>query len=62
LAPILARLDLDMERWLACMLGWRQFLGAAVGNLTSRTVEATRRGLRWMQNRCALFGPQPVGS
>ena len=55
LAPILARLDLDVERWLDCMLGWRQFLGAAVGRLASRAVEATRRGLQWVQNRCALF-------
>ena len=60
LAPILARLDLDIERWLDCMLGWRQFLGAAVGRLASRAVEATRRGLQWVQNRCALFAPAPA--
>ena len=56
LAPILARLDLDLEHWLAAMLGWRQFAGRAIGALAARAAEATRLGLRWVQNRCALFG------
>ncbi len=58
LAPILARLELDIDRCLACMRGYRQFIGAAVGRLASRIAEATRRGLRWVQNRCALFTNQ----
>lgn len=59
LAPILARLDLDRERWLACMQGFRQFVGSAVGALVSRVTEATRRAAHWVQNRCALFIPKP---
>ena len=60
LAPILARLDLDVDRWLACMLGWRQFLGAAVGRIAARAAEAARRGLQWVQNRCLLFATERV--
>jgi len=55
LLPLLKRLDLDHQRWLVCMLGWRQFIGAAVGDARARVAEASRRGLRWVQNRCALF-------
>jgi len=55
LMPILKRLDIDIDKWLACMLGWRQFLGAAVGGVAARVAEASRRGLRWLQNRCGLF-------
>lgn len=63
LLPILARLEIDVERWLSCMLGWRQFLGAAVGRLASRVAEASRRGLHWVQNRCGLFaGEMPTES
>ncbi len=61
LAPILARLDLDLERWLAAMLGWRQFAGRAIGALAARAGEAARLGLRWIQNRCALF-PRPASA
>jgi REP element-mobilizing transposase RayT len=55
LEPILRRLDIDIDNWVACMLGFRQFLGAAVGSVAARVVEAGRRGLQWMQNRCKLF-------
>ena len=55
LAPILARLNLRVETWLATMLGWRQMAGAAVGAAAARALEATRRGVRWVKNRCALF-------
>ena len=55
LLPILRRLDIDIDNWIACMLGWRQFLGAAVGGMAARVAEATRRGIHWVQNRCGLF-------
>jgi hypothetical protein len=55
LAPILARLDLRVEDWLATMTGWRAMLGGAVGQVASRAAEATRRGVDWVRNRCPLF-------
>ena len=61
LAPILARLDIDLEAWLRCIQGWRQFLGSAVGGLAARAAEAGRRGLRWVQNRCGLFAGLVAG-
>ena len=60
LAPILQRLDRDLENWLACMFGFRQFLGAAVGRLASRALAAGRRGLKWMRNRCGLFAGEQL--
>jgi REP element-mobilizing transposase RayT len=60
LAPILQRLDLSIDAWLATMLGWRLFaLGAALGHHAARAAEATRRGLRWLRNRCPLFTGPP---
>jgi REP element-mobilizing transposase RayT len=56
LAPILQRLELSIDAWLATMLGWRMFaLGAAMGHHAARAAEASRRGLRWLRNRCPLF-------
>jgi REP element-mobilizing transposase RayT len=56
LAPILARLDLSVDAWLATMLGWRMFaFTSALGHATTRAAEATKRGLRWIRNRCPLF-------
>ena len=55
LAPILARLDLQVEDWIATMLGWRQMRGSAVGGCGARIAEATRRGTRWVKNYCPLF-------
>ncbi len=40
LAPILARLDLDVERWLAAMTGWRSLIGRAVGGFAVRLARA----------------------
>jgi len=61
LAPILQRLDLSVDAWLATMLGWRMFaLGAALGHHAARATEATRRGLRWLRNRCPLFTAAPA--
>jgi hypothetical protein len=56
LAPILQRLDVSIDAWLATMLGWRMFaFGAAIGNYAARKQEALRRGLKWLKNRCPLF-------
>jgi REP element-mobilizing transposase RayT len=61
LAPILQRLDLSVDAWLATMLGWRMFaLGAAVGQHKERMTEAARRGLQWLRNRCPLFPAPPT--
>jgi hypothetical protein len=59
LAPILARLDLRVDDWLATMLGWRMLWGgSAIGRHATRAAEAARRGLDWIRNRCPLFGPE----
>jgi len=55
LAPILARLDLSVDDWMATMTGWRSMLGGALGHAAARTVEAGRRGVDWVRNRCPLF-------
>ena len=49
LAPILERLDIDVDRWLTVMLSHGQFIGTAVGALTKLVTEATKRGLRWIR-------------
>lgn len=59
-APILACLDLSVDAWLATMLGWRMFaFTSALGHATTRTAEATKRGLRWIRKRRPFFA-QPV--
>jgi hypothetical protein len=55
LAEILARLDLDVESWVAVLFGWRSFIGRAVGGLAARSAQAGRLGLQWIKNRCPLF-------
>jgi REP element-mobilizing transposase RayT len=56
LAPILQRLDLSVDAWLATMLGWRMFaFTSALGHAASRTIEAGKRQLQWIRNRCPLF-------
>ncbi len=55
LIPVLERLDIDYERWRLCMFGHQQFLGSAVGCVSSRLAEAKRRVKSWLQNRCLLF-------
>jgi hypothetical protein len=56
LAPILHRLDLSVDAWLATMLGWRMFaFTSALGHATTRATEAAKRGLSWIRNRCPLF-------
>jgi len=56
LAPILARLDLSVEGWLATMCGWRMFgASSGIGRVATRKLEAARRGVAWIRNRCAVF-------
>jgi REP element-mobilizing transposase RayT len=59
LAPILARLDIQVNDWLKTMLGWRQFMGRLIGSAATRIAAAGEHGLRWIQNRCALFSAPP---
>ena len=61
LAPILARLDLSVDAWLATMLGWRMFaFTSAIGSAASRITEAGKRKLSWIRNRCPLFTEKPT--
>lgn len=48
LAPILERLQIDIDTWLSVMLGHGRFLGSAVGAVVDLVAEAARRvtGLR----------------
>lgn len=66
LAPILARLDLSVDRWLHTMERGRALGGGAIGHAAARATEAARRGLRWVRNHCPLFGladvPSPVAA
>jgi len=48
LAPILDRLNLDLDAWMALMRGAGSFLGGAFGHLAARAREAIRRGARWI--------------
>jgi hypothetical protein len=55
LLPILRRLDISVDDWLATLTGWRSMVGSALGHAASRAVEALRRGTAWVRNRCPLF-------
>jgi REP element-mobilizing transposase RayT len=56
LAGILGRLDLDAEAWIATMVtGGRQMSGTGLGHVTARAVEAKRRKISWVSNKCLLF-------
>jgi hypothetical protein len=56
LAPILSRLELPLEGWLATMLGWRMFAcSSALGRAAALAAEQTRRGVAWLRCRCPLF-------
>ena len=48
LAPILERLNLDLDAWLDPMRAAGSFLGGAFGRAASRAREALRRGARWI--------------
>jgi hypothetical protein len=55
LAPILRRLDLDLDGWLSAMASGGRFTGSAVGTLKSRASEAAVRGARWLADKTGLF-------
>jgi hypothetical protein len=55
LAPILARLDLEVDDWLATMQTGGSLTAGALGHHAQRAAEALRRGLRWVRNACPLF-------
>ena len=57
LAPILARLDLDVETWLEAMLSPGRFLGGAIGSAAARAAEALRRGVKWVVDRAKIHKP-----
>jgi hypothetical protein len=48
LAPILDRLNLDLDAWIAAMRNGGHFGAGSVGALASRAGEALRRGARWI--------------
>jgi REP element-mobilizing transposase RayT len=51
----LQRLKLDSATWIETMKQGRQMRGTGLGQVTSRAVEAKRRGVGWVVNQCALF-------
>jgi hypothetical protein len=55
LAPLLARLDVHLDQWLAAMRGWRSFIGRAVCAFRTRLARAQALGQQWIRNRCPLF-------
>lgn len=55
LRAILNRLDLDVDAWIAAMTLGRQMGGTALGEHTARAIEARRRGVGWVANKCLLF-------
>jgi REP element-mobilizing transposase RayT len=61
LAPILDRLQLDLDAWLDLMRRGGSFLGGAFGHLAERTSEAIRRGVKWIVDiTCGLYrDPEP---
>ena len=48
LAPILDRLNLDIDAWMELMRHAGSFLGGAFGHLAARAREAFRRGAKWI--------------
>ena len=55
LAPLLVRLEVQLDRWLAAMRGWRSFIGRAVCASRTRLARAQALGQQWIRNRCPLF-------
>ena len=51
LKPILERLQIDVDNWLAIMLSHGRFLGTAVGTLVT---EAARRGVKWIADKTGI--------
>ena len=54
LAPILTRLDLEVDDWLSTMQSSGSLSAGALGHHTQRKAEALRRGLRRVRNTCPL--------
>ncbi len=54
LAPILRRLQIDVDAWLDVMRGRSHFLGTAVGALARLVSEATRRGVKWIAEKTRI--------
>ena len=48
LAPILDRLNLDLDAWMDLMRNAGSFCGGAFGHLAARAREALRRGTKWI--------------
>ncbi len=61
LGPILARLDMSVDDWIATVTTGRSMLGGALGHAASRMAEAARRGADWVRNRCPLFAGKTMG-
>ena len=61
LAPILERLDVDLERWLAAMANGGRFGGSAIGCAWARAKEAVRRGVKWIVDRTLLYRDEGEG-
>jgi hypothetical protein len=62
LADILHRLDCDPRAWLDTVARPQGLRGSALGTLAARGAEAMRRGLAWIQARCALFAAPRAAS
>ena len=60
LAPMLNRLDLEVDDWLSTMQKGGTLTAGALGHHAQRATEALRRGLRWVRNTCALFAARPA--
>ena len=56
LAAILARLDLDVESWLASVQGMQCGFGVMLGRAASLVIEGTRRGLKKIRSACMVLG------
>nr|MDA3960553.1 hypothetical protein [Planctomycetota bacterium] len=57
LAPILDRLDLDLDRWLDAVTSAGRFLGSAIGSAAARALEAARRGVAWIVDKARIHRP-----
>ncbi|TVR42921.1 MAG: transposase [Planctomycetota bacterium] len=59
LVAIIQRLDADLVpgEWARSMLTSRSLGGSALGKVVNLAVEAQRRGVQWLQDRCRLFLP-----
>lgn len=47
-APILERLDIELNGWLDAMTDAKRLFGTVVGSARNRAAEAARRGTRWV--------------